>query len=210
MRSPASEPLVRLVDDDASLCDAMEFMLRSEGWRVRTWTSAVDFLREDEPGTPGCVVLDWQMPDITGTEVQEILIRRGRTQPVLFLTAHADLDMAIHVFRKGAKDLLRKPVDTDEFLNAVAAAVERDLKARRLSDPEGRFAERFETLTPRERQVLLLVSRGLMNCQAASRLNLSERTIEAHRASGYRRLGIRTLGELTRFLEHVPEDMKKL
>ena len=205
-----TEPVVRLIDDDETLCDAMRFMLMSEGWTVRTYTSPVRFLKEEDLTTPGCIVLDYRMPELTGTELQDLLIKRGCRLPILFLTAHADLDMAISVFRKGANDVLKKPVNAAEFLNAVAAAVERDMKDRR---PEGRsevYRDKFRTLTPRERQVLLLVSRGLMNCQVAARLSLSERTIEAHRASGYRRLGIRTVGELSRLLEHIPEDERKL
>ncbi len=199
-------PVVRIVDDDEIHGDALQFMLQSEGWEVRTYASCRDFLLRDDLETPGCIVLDYQMPDILGTEAQELLLARGCERPILFLTAHADLDMAIRVFKKGANDLLKKPVDADEFLKAIASAVERDLEHFRRADPEYVWRERFASLSPRERQVLRLVAMGLMNCQVAARLGLSERTIEVHRANGYRRLGIKTLGELMRFLEHVPQE----
>ena len=203
------DALVRIVDDDATHCDALRFLLMTEGWESRVWTSALEFLREEDGERPGGVILDYQMPEVSGVELQEMLLERGVALPVLFLTAHADLDMAIRIFKKGANDLLKKPVSPDALVEAVRGAVEKDFERRAKLSPSLTSAALFESLTLRERQVLLLASRGLRNGQIASRLSLSERTVETHRANGYRRLAVKNLQELQQFLLTVPEATKK-
>ena len=199
------EALIRIVDDNAPHCDALRFMLYAEGWKVKTWTSAQAFLKEDYPEQPGCVVLDYQMPGINGVELQELMIRRGYTQPILFLTAHADVDMAIAVFRKGARDVLKKPVEPAVFLKAVADAVAKDQESRKRLSSSERGRLKLQALTQRERQVVDLVMHGLLNCQVAQRLSLSERTVETHRANAYRKLGVSNLQELRRCMTAVDE-----
>ncbi|MVX57510.1 response regulator [Parasutterella muris] len=188
--------LVRLVDDDLDLLEGLTYMLEEEGWKVRTYPNAESFLELDDKNTPGCIVLDYIMPRVTGVELQQILEKRGFKQPVLFLTAHADLDMAISVFRKGAENLLKKPVDPDELLEAIRKAVERD---RRQRGEVKKSAGRYAALS--EREVIRLVNEGLMNNQIAERLGLSERTVESHRFHAYQKIGISTAKELRRFLE---------
>ncbi|WP_289170463.1 response regulator [uncultured Parasutterella sp.] len=190
--------LVRLVDDDLDLLEGLTYMLEEEGWKVRTYPNAESFLELDDKNTPGCIVLDYIMPRVTGVELQQILEKRGFKQPVLFLTAHADLDMAISVFRKGAENLLKKPVDPDELLEAIRKAVERD---RRQRGEVKKSAGRYAALSEREREVIRLVNEGLMNNQIAERLGLSERTVESHRFHAYQKIGISTAKELRRFLE---------
>ena len=190
--------LVRLVDDDLDLLEGLTYMLEEEGWKVRTYPNAESFLELDDKNTPGCIVLDYKMPRVTGVELQQILEKRGFKQPVLFLTAHADLDMAISVFRKGAENLLKKPVDPDELLEAIRKAVERD---RRQRGEVKKSAGRYAALSEREREVIRLVNEGLMNNQIAERLGLSERTVESHRFHAYQKIGISTAKELRRFLE---------
>lgn len=190
--------LVRLVDDDLDLLEGLTYMLEGEGWKVRTYPNAESFLELDDKNTPGCIVLDYIMPRVTGVELQQILEKRGFKQPVLFLTAHADLDMAISVFRKGAENLLKKPVDPDELLEAIRKAVERD---RRQRGEVKKSAGRYAALSEREREVIRLVNEGLMNNQIAERLGLSERTVESHRFHAYQKIGISTAKELRRFLE---------
>lgn len=196
-RKTEKSSLVRLVDDDLDLLEGLTYMLEEEGWKVRTYPSAESFLELDDKNAPGCIVLDYIMPRITGVELQQILEKRGFKQPVLFLTAHADLDMAISVFRKGAENLLKKPVDPDEFLEAIQKALERDRRQRENKQSAGRYA----ALSEREREVIRLVSEGLMNNQIAERLGLSERTVESHRFHAYQKIGVSTAKELKKFLE---------
>lgn len=203
---PDDTCIIRLVDDDADLLEALGFMLRSEGWETRSYPTAKTFLESDNVDDPGCVILDYAMPEIDGLQLQEQLVKRNYPHPILFLTAHADVDMAIRAFKRGADDLLRKPIDAQELLAAVANAVEKD----RHVDHEKAEREKllYETLTGRERQVLELVLLGLMNCQVAERLGLSERTVEVHRANGYRKLGVRTIAELGRLRARISSQSK--
>lgn len=193
-----NDALIRIVDDNEAHGGALAFMLKTEGWQAVSYTSGEAFLKDDDPERPGCVVLDYQMPGINGIELQELMLRRGYTQPILFLTAHADVDMAIAIFKKGADDLLKKPVNPEAFLTAVAKAVEKDRKQRKTASPDAALTAKYESLTHRERQVVELVLMGLLNCQVAQRLNLSERTVETHRANVYRKLGVSNLNELRR------------
>ena len=203
---PDDTCIIRLVDDAADLLEALGFMLRSEGWETRSYPTAKTFLESDNVDDPGCVILDYAMPEIDGLQLQEQLVKRNYPHPILFLTAHADVDMAIRAFKRGADDLLRKPIDAQELLAAVANAVEKD----RHVDHEKAEREKllYETLTGRERQVLELVLLGLMNCQVAERLGLSERTVEVHRANGYRKLGVRTIAELGRLRARISSQSK--
>ena len=195
--SDEARPLIRVIDDDEDLLDAMDFMLRSEGWDVKTYNSATDFFSQDDVLISGCVILDYSMPGMDGLEVQKRLRELDYPHPVLFLTAHADVDMAISAFKRGADDLLRKPVAPAVLFAAVAQAVQKD---NRPAETQEHFQEKYSLLTEREAQILKLVNLGLMNRQIAERLGVSERTVEARRANGYRKLGVRTLAELAMFL----------
>lgn len=189
------QAIIRIVDNDKDHCEGLKFLLFTENWKVRIFTSGVDFLRSKDWASPGCIILDYKMPDITGIELQELLIKEGCKLPIIFLTAHADVDMAIHVFKKGAKDLFKKPVQADELFEAIEEAVERDFKSRQIPLPSPN--SKYDQLSPREKQVIDLALIGLMNSQIARRLNLSERTVEVHRANAYRRLGITNISQLT-------------
>lgn len=201
-----NEPLVRLVDDDADLRVALLFLLESEGWQVRTYAGAEEFLQGDPEECLGCLILDYTMPGMNGLELQQAAVRRNYRHPIIFLTAHADLDMAISAFRRGADDLLKKPVNNDELLAAVARAVEKDKQKASGAEPLSSFEKsRYQELTERELQIIRLVLSGLMNYQIAERLGLSERTVQVHRANTYRKLGVRTVAELARFMERAQE-----
>lgn len=193
---------VRLIDDDLDLLEGLAYMLEEEGWSVKTYPNADSFLKLDDPTIPGCIVLDYLMPKTNGIELQQVLEKYNFSQPVLFLTAHADLDMAISVFRKGADNLLKKPVDPDELLSSISKAVVKDLSVRKgIQSPS--LSSRFQALSSREKQVLLLVQQDLTNNQIAERLGLSARTVESHRFHAYGKLGISTKEELKIFFRDV-------
>lgn len=192
--------IICIVDDDADHCDALGFLLDNEGYEVQTYSSANDFLAVDHLRCD-CLILDYKMPGINGMELLELLKIRGFTSPIIFLTAHADLDMAIKIFKDGANDLIQKPADSDKLLKAVGDAIEKfKIVHMHIIGESGEAAEKLASLTNRERQVIDLVSMGLMNCQVASRLNLSERTVETHRANAYRKLGISNFAQLRKVL----------
>lgn len=202
-RLPDTEALVRIVDDDTVLTDALAFMLQCEGWKVRTYPNAAAFLADDAPSVLGVLILDHQMPGMSGAELQFELERRGSRLPIVFLTAHGDVDLAVQTLRRGAYHFLQKPVDAEVFLTTIAEAAEAD-RRRRGAIPDAREAsEKLEQLTSRERQVINLLGKGLLNKQIAERLGLSVRTVEVYRASAYRKLGVRSVAEIARILQAV-------
>lgn len=202
-RLPDTEVLIRIVDDDTVLTDALAFMLQCEGWKVQTYPNAAAFLAGDAPSVPGVLILDHQMPGMSGAELQFELELRGSRLPIVFLTAHGDVDLAVQTLRRGAYHFLQKPVDAEAFLTTVAEAAEAD-RRRRGAIPDAREAsEKLEQLTTRERQVIELLGKGLLNKQIAERLGLSVRTVEVYRASAYRKLGVKSVAEIARILQAV-------
>lgn len=195
--------VIRIVDDDEGFGDAIRFMLKTDGWLVSYYSKTGTFLKKDDPDVPGCIILDYQMPLVNGLEFQDILAHRGYRQPIIFLTAHADVDMAISAFRSGAADILKKPVSSEILLEAVERAVESDFAFRQKDFRIVRYQEFYDALTQREKQILNSVNAGLMNYQIAQRLGLSERTVETHRANAYKKVGVKDLQQLKEFLSHV-------
>ena len=184
--------VIRIVDDDEGFGDAIRFMLKTDGWLVSYYSETGTFLKKDDPD-----VL------VNGLEFQDILAHKGYRQPIIFLTAHADVDMAISAFRSGAADILKKPVSSEILLEAVKRAVERDFAFRQKDFRIVRYQEFYDALTQREKQILNSVNAGLMNYQIAQRLGLSERTVETHRANAYKKVGVKDLQQLKEFLSHV-------
>lgn len=195
--------VIRIVDDDEGFGDAIRFMLKTDGWLVSYYSETGTFLKKEDLDVPGCIILDYQMPLVNGLEFQDILAHRGYRQPIIFLTAHADVDMAISAFRSGAADILKKPVSSEILLEAVERAVERDFAFRQKDFRIVRYQEFYDALTQREKQILNSVNAGLMNYQIAQRLGLSERTVETHRANAYKKVGVKDLQQLKEFLSHV-------
>lgn len=195
--------VIRIVDDDEGFGDAIRFMLKTDGWLVSYYSETGTFLKKDDLDVPGCIILDYQMPLVNGLEFQDILAHRGYRQPIIFLTAHADVDMAISAFRSGAADILKKPVSSEILLEAVERAVESDFAFRQKDFRIVRYQEFYDALTQRDKQILNSVNAGLMNYQIAQRLGLSERTVETHRANAYKKVGVKDLQQLKEFLSHV-------
>lgn len=188
--------LIRIVDDDASVRDALVYMLEQEGFDTVAYASAEEFLVNDMPSRPGVVVLDVRMPGMSGTRLQDEMIARRIDTPIIFLTGHGDVDMAVKALRKGAYHFLQKPVDTDELVRTLRECLE---KTRRgLTAEEAR--EAIGLLTPRERQIAKLLLQGGANHGIAERLSLSVRTVENHRTSLYRKLRVNSYEELKSLL----------
>lgn len=195
--------LVRIVDDDASLRDALRFVLETEGWRVVDYRSANDFFifRGDAPSVRGCVVMDVRMPGLTGIEAQAVMNERGFSLPVIFLTGHGDIDMAVMALHEGAADFIQKPVDNERLLAVIASTAFESLSgAGAVLDGETARA-RCAELTNRERDIARLVAEGLTNRLIGERLSIAVRTVEVHRASALRKLGVRTPEEVRAVLE---------
>ncbi len=191
-------PLVRIVDDNETLRASLEFMLTCEGYEVAAFPTADAFLAGDTPSR-GCVVLDVQMPGRTGIELFDELRRRNYAVPIIFLTAHADVDMAVYTMREGACDFHQKPVNPETFLPAVARAIERSRAAKLGMKDIDDEIRRLRTLSEREAQILRLVAQGGVNRVIAERLAISQRTVEHYRAQAIGKLGLRSAAELAGF-----------
>ena len=183
MKPDLRNAVVRLVDDDLSIIKSASFILRQDGWQVRSWTSARDFLIEDMPSDVGCLVLDIRMPGMTGVELQEEMARRGIRLPIIFLSAHGSIDIAVHTMKVGAFDFLQKPIDPEVFLSTVRRAVTEDYYARKLGFSPKDCEPAYASLTDRERGIAVFIASGLENHVIAERLGLSVKTIENHKAS---------------------------
>lgn len=192
--------LVRIVDDDSDLRAAIWFLLESEGWEVADYYSAADFLLNDDPKIPGCLILDVRMPEMTGVELQSELKQHVREIPIVFLSAHGDIEMAVKTLHEGAVDFLTKPVQEDKLVPVISRAVKLDLIKRGLSFDHEKTKERFRELTEREKQIVLLLTKGLLNREVGERLGISTRTVEVHRARAFKKLELHTISELIQFV----------
>lgn len=192
--------LVRIVDDDSDLRAAIRFLLESEGWEVADYYSAADFLLNDDPKIPGCLILDVRMPEMTGVELQSELKQHVREIPIVFLSAHGDIEMAVKTLHEGAVDFLTKPVQEDKLVPVISRAVKLDLIKRGLSFDHEKTKERFRELTEREKQIVLLLTKGLLNSEVGERLGISTRTVEVHRARAFKKLELHTISELIQFV----------
>lgn len=188
--------LVRIVDDDSDLRAAIRFLLESEGWEVADYYSAADFLLNDDPEIPGCLILDVRMPEMTGIELQGELKQHLRQIPIVFLSAHGDIEMAVKTLHEGAVDFLTKPVQEDKLVPVISRAVKLDLIKRGLSFDHEEIKERYKELTERETQIVSLLIKGLLNREIGERLGISTRTVEVHRARAFKKLQVHTISEL--------------
>jgi FixJ family two-component response regulator len=195
--------IVHIVDDDASLRVALEELFCSVGLGTQTYAAARDFLRTDLTDRPGCIVIDVRLPDMNGLEFQAQLTQMGVRLPVVMMTGHGDIAMSVRAMKRGAIDFLPKPFQDQDMLDAVMAAIERDRQRRATDGEVSRIRQRFETLSPREQQVMLLVTTGKMNKQVAGDLGISEITVKIHRAAGMKKMNAQTLADLVRMADVV-------
>ena len=189
----SARPLVHVVDDDEALRDSLRWLLESAGHRVATYATAESFLATCEPEQPGCLVLDIRMPGMSGLELQDKLKRRGDTVPIIFVTGHGDVPMAVNAVKKGALEFIEKPFNDQAFLVLIKNALAFDAETRRA-------AARLVTLTQREREVMELIVAGKRNQDIAAKLSINIKTVEAHRANVMRKTGVGSLAELVQLV----------
>ena len=194
----AAKALVYVVDDDEALCDSLAFLLGSAGYRVETHTGARHFLESCTPRTGACLVLDVRMPGMSGIELQQELARRGFSLPIIFLTGHGDVPMAVEAVKKGAFHFIEKPVDDTRLLRVIEEALRRDAAGREREARRRQAAARIAELTPREREVLEHVVAGKLNKHIAEELAISVKTVEAHRSRLMLKLGADSTAALIR------------
>jgi len=195
--------VVHVVDDDAALRGALESLFESVGLATQAYGAASEFLNANVADKPGCIVIDIRLPDMSGLEFQAELARVGVRLPVIMMTGYGDIPMTVRAMKRGAVDFLPKPFRDQDMLDAVMVAIERDRLRRTADDEASRMRQRFETLTPREQQVMMQVTTGKMNKQVAGDLGVSEITIKLHRGAAMRKMGARTLADLVRMAELV-------
>jgi FixJ family two-component response regulator len=189
-----------VVDDDEAVRDSLGMLLESVGLEVELFGSATEFLDRFHTASPGCLVLDVRLPGMSGLELQKELAARGAELPIVFITGHGDVPMAVGAMQEGAVDFLEKPFKEQELLDRVSRALLESSRRRHLSGETSAIARRLETLTPRERQVLELVVEGAPNKVIASRLGASQRTIEIHRANVMKKMQADSLAQLVRMV----------
>jgi FixJ family two-component response regulator len=195
--------VVHVVDDDAALRGALESLFDSVGLDTLTYGAAHDFLEASLADKPGCIVIDIRLPDMSGLEFQAQLTQLGVRLPVIMMTGYGDIPMSVRAMKRGAMDFLSKPFRDQDMLDAVMAAIERDRQRRTADDNASQVRQRFGTLTPREQQVMMLVTSGKMNKQVAGELGVSEITAKIHRGAAMRKMGARTLADLVRMADVV-------
>jgi FixJ family two-component response regulator len=193
-------PMVFVVDDDRAVRSGVARLLRAHGLQVTTFASAREFLRCPRPDGPACLILDVRLPGEDGLRVQEALRTAAWRPPIIFLTGHGTVPMCVRAMRGGAIDFLQKPVDDEDLLAAVATALEQDYRTRDGQRQRAALQQRVATLTPREQEVLGLVTTGLLNKEIAYVLGTCEKTIKAHRANTMRKMQAGSIAELVRMV----------
>ena len=195
-----TNPLVIVVDDDPALRNAMRILLKTVGLESIQFASAEDFLAAYQPSQPGCLVLDIRMPGMSGLELQQHLNLRGAVIPVIFMTAHGDIPMAVEAMKHGAFDFLQKPFRDQDLLTRIKRAIDKDSVMRQSLGEHVRIKEHLESLTPREREVLDHMTRGKQNKNIAQDLGVSPRTVEIHRARVMKKMHTQSVAELVRMM----------
>lgn len=208
MQTGTEEPIAVLVDDDQAVCEALGELLNSVGLDTMAFSSSSELLEATLPDRPGCIVLDVRMPGLSGLDLQQHLAEHGIMTPIVFLTGHGDIAMSVQAMKSGAVDFLTKPVRDQNILDAVSAAISADVSRRAAEAVSRKALALYETLTPRERQVLRSVVAGSMNKQIAFELEITEVTVKLHRSSMMRKMHATSIAHLLGAWQALPASIR--
>jgi FixJ family two-component response regulator len=189
-------PIVFVVDDDLSIRESLELLVRCEGWQPELFASAAEFLTRERTAVPNCLVLDVSMPGLSGLELQRLLAGERPDTPIIFITGHGDIRTTVQAMKAGAIEFLTKPIPNDDLLAAIRNAIERSRVALQAAESMAELRAGYASLSQREREVLALVVSGLLNKQVAAQLGISEITVKAHRGSLMRKMKAESLPDL--------------
>jgi FixJ family two-component response regulator len=195
---PEPDPIVIVIDDDESFRRSTERLIRLSGFKVQSFRAATEFLKAERPNAPACIVLDVRMPGLSGLDLQKELARTGIEIPIIFITGHGDIPMSVQAMKAGAVEFLTKPFREQDLVDAIEEAIKRDRAARALRTKLEDLRTHYNSLTPREREVMARVVAGMLNKQIAAELTTSEKTIKFHRAHIMRKMQAPSLADLVR------------
>lgn len=198
---PQTEAFIAIVDDDGWARDGLQSLIRSAGWKAQTFASAQEFLESRGHEPPMCLVLDLQLPGLSGLDLQKRMAELGLETPIIFLTGHGDIPASVQAMKAGAVEFLTKPVEEHKLLRAIQEALERDRDSRQQHADRRELRSRYESLTPREQEVMRQVISGLLNKQIAGELNITEFTVKFHRGHIMRKMRADSLADLVRMAE---------
>jgi FixJ family two-component response regulator len=196
-----SRPVIAIVDDDPSVREGLKSLIRSAGWSVETFASAQEFLVRPRAKAPSCLILDLQLPDLSGLDLQKRMAATDLEIPIVFLTGHGDIPASVQAMKAGALEFLTKPVDEQDLLRAIQEAIDRDRRTRQQHADLHELRRRHDSLTAREREVMQQVISGLLNKQVAAELNITEFTVKIHRGQVMRKMHADSLANLVRMAE---------
>ena len=202
--SSTPEEVIFVIDDDPQVVQSLSRLLRASGYRVQGYTSALDFLDDEDCDSAGCIVLDLSMPELNGLDFQIALECSGNHRPIVFISGHGDIRSSVQAMKAGAVDFLMKPFDEDDLLRAVRVAIERDCNNRSVRTREEQLRSKLATLTKREQEVMSNVVAGRLNKQIAAQLGIAEKTVKVHRQRVMEKMEARTLADLVRLSVSAP------